>query len=78
MQIDYKKLLDNFRDWACFTDTDRKVAWAVGLDGFKACRILRAAIMLLICVGATLMPVSGEAKIYKYQRNGVWYYTDTP
>jgi S1-C subfamily serine protease len=36
------------------------------------------AILLLVCAWTMLMTVPCAAKIYKYQRNGVWYYTDTP
>lgn len=36
------------------------------------------SVATLIWVWSVLAPVPCEAKIYKYQRDGVWYYTDTP
>ncbi len=32
----------------------------------------------LVCVALLLAPLTCLAKIYKYQKDGVWYYTDTP
>jgi hypothetical protein len=50
----------------------------VGRSELKVRGVLWVAIMLLVCAGTMLRPGPCAAKIYKYQRDGVWYYTDTP
>jgi hypothetical protein len=52
--------------------------WNVGRSKLKARGVLWIAMMLLVCTWMMLLPAPCAAKIYKYQRNGVWYYTDTP
>jgi serine protease Do len=39
---------------------------------------MRLLPLLLVLVTILLPAVPGSAKIYKYQKDGVWYYTDTP
>jgi serine protease Do len=39
---------------------------------------MRSLVLALVLVPMVLSTTPGLAKIYKYQRDGVWYYTDTP
>ncbi len=39
---------------------------------------MRLLIMPLVVISLMLPTIPCSAKIYKYQRDGVWYYTDTP
>ncbi len=42
---------------------------------FKWCHIF---LVYLLLIPAISLPARANAEIYKYQRDGVWYYTDTP
>lgn len=44
----------------------------------RVCWYFGVVWLLAAWVGMILGPAPCMAKIYKYQRNGVWYYTDTP
>ncbi len=68
MQIDHRWRSTNKRHCVDCCDMIRRSARPA----------LALALMLLVGMGPLFLPLPTAAKIYKYQRNGVWYYTDSP